>query len=106
MVDLKQKPAVVNIEVAIDDSFSTLIDLSIDLSGYTITAFVDNKDGKTSPTEFTVVDTNLSLGQSTISLTKAQNTALGLGQHNWRFHYEKEAIARRGLAGMFTVVYK
>ena len=104
MVELTQIPAVVNISTAVDDSFTSLIDLSISLSGYTATALVDHQDGTTAALSFDIVETDLSNGQVTISLTKTQITALGVGVHDWYFRYGNGTIERRALAGKFTVV--
>jgi hypothetical protein len=101
MTTLTQTPAAVNIEVAVDDSFSSLVDLSISLAGYTVTAFVDKNDG--TQTAFTVTTTDLANGQITISLTKAQITAIGAGVHHWYLRYGNGTIERRAFAGLFTV---
>jgi hypothetical protein len=98
---IEQVPANVNIEVAIDDSFSSLVDFSIVLTGYTVTAYVDKNDG--TQTAFTIATTDLAAGQVTISLTKAQITALGAGVHHWFLRYGNGTIERRALAGNFTV---
>lgn len=74
MTTITQIPAGVDIEVAVDDSFSSLVDFSISLTGYTVTAFVDKNDG--SQVEMTVTNTDLSVGQVTISLTKSQITSI------------------------------
>lgn len=100
--ELEQIPAHVNIRVAIDDSFSSLIDLSISLTGYTVTAFVEKTDGTTQA--FTVTNTDLAAGQVTISLTAAQVTAIGEGAHKWYYKYINGSIARRAFAGQFQVI--
>ena len=100
-ITLEQVPAEVNIEVAIDDSFSSLVDFSIVLTGYTVTAYVDKNDG--TQTAFTVVNTDLAAGQVTISLTKTQITALGEATHRWYLRYGNGTIERRALAGNFKV---
>jgi hypothetical protein len=101
-VTLEQVPAEVHIEVAVDDSFSSLVDLSISLTGYTVTAVVEHNSGST--TSFTVVNTDLSAGQVTISLTKAQITAIGVGVHHWYLRYGNGTVERRAFAGDFRVV--
>lgn len=100
-VTIEQVPAHVDIEIAVDDSFSSLVDLSISLVGYTVTAFVDKNDN--TQTAFTVATTDLSAGQVTISLTKTQITAIGVGLHRWYLRYGNGTIERRAFAGKFTV---
>lgn len=100
-ITLEQTPAEVHIEVAIDDSFSSLVDFSIVLTGYTVTAYVDKNDG--TQTAFTIATTDLSAGQVTISLTKTQITAIGAGVHKWYLRYGNGTIERRAFAGNFTV---
>jgi len=101
MTDLNQKPALIDIYVASDDSFSSLVDFDIVLTGYTVTAKVMH-DGTS--TAFTVVDTDLSAGQITISLTQAQITAIGVGKYKWYLHYVKTTTSRRALSGSFNII--
>lgn len=102
MTDLIQQPAEINILVAIDDSFSSLVDLSISLTGYTVTAFVDKLGGGSE--EFTVVNTDLAAGKVTISLTSAQIASIGDGLHHWYWRYTNGTISRRAFAGTFKVI--
>jgi hypothetical protein len=100
-ITIEQIPAAVSIEVAIDDSFSSLVDFSIVLTGYTVTAYVDKNDG--TQTAFTIATTDLAAGQVTMSLTKTQITAIGAGTHKWYLRYGNGTIERRAFAGNFTV---
>ena len=102
MVDLIQEPAVVNILLSVDDSFSSLVDFSINRSGYSFETKLNHK-GSTDTTDITTVDTDLSNGQITISLTKTEITAIGVGTHTWYFHYGNGTIERRAFTGEFKV---
>jgi hypothetical protein len=102
MVQIEQTPAEVDIIAAVDDSFSSLIDLDISLTGKTVAAQVDLFSGGTQA--FTVVNTNLASGQVTISLTSAQMTSIGVGEHRWFLRYYDGSSSRRAFAGRFTVI--
>ena len=104
MTELTQIPDNINITVALGDSFTSLIDFDIDLTAYVATAVVNINDG--TAVSFTVVDTDLSAGQVTISLTAAQITTIGAGNHRWYFKYVNGAgsLTRRTFSGTFTVL--
>ena len=102
MTDLEQLPAEINISAVVRDSFSSLIDFDINLTGYTVTAYVDHHDGETQ-TAFTIDETNLSSGQVTISLTAAQLTSIGIGEHKWYTKWVVGSAVRTTFAGNFTV---
>ena len=103
MTDLTQLPAEINIEAVVRDSFSSLVDFDIDLTGYTVTAYVDPVDGGTQ-TAFTIVETDLSAGQVTISLTAAQVTTIGEGTHKWYLKWVVGVTTiRTAFAGNFKI---
>lgn len=103
MAELQQLPSEINISAILRDSFSTDIDFDIDMTGYVVTAFVDILAGDQE--EFTVVETDLSLGQLTISLTAAQMVIIGEGDHRWYFQWTVTATGavRTAFAGAFKV---
>ena len=103
MAELLQLPSEINISAVFRDSFSTDIDFDIDMTGYVVTAYVDILAGDQE--EFTVVETDLSLGQVTISLTAAQMAIIGEGEHRWYFQWVVTATSavRTAFAGEFTV---
>ena len=103
MAELQQLPSEINISAVLRDSFTTDIDFDIDMTGYVVTAFVDIVAG--TQEEFTVVETDLSLGQLTISLTAAQMETIGEGEHGWYLQWVITATSavRTAFAGEFTV---
>ena len=103
MAELQQLPSEINISAVYRDSFSTDIDFDIDMTGYVVTAYVDILAG--TEQAFTVVETDLSAGQITISLTAAQMATIGEGEHKWYFQWVVTATAavRTAFAGTFVV---
>lgn len=103
MAELDQLPSEINISAVFRDSFSTAIDFDIDMTGYVVTAFVDIVKGDQEA--FDVAETNLSLGQITISLTAAQMETIGVGEHAWYFQWVITATGavRTAFAGSFEV---
>jgi hypothetical protein len=102
MTNLQQLPAELNIEIAISDDFSYLFDFDINLTSYTFEGAV-SKSPNGELTEFTIVETDLSTGQITVSLTYDQINALGVGTHTWYLSWTVSSTTRKVLAGNFTV---
>ena len=103
MAELQQLPSEINISAVFRDSFTTDIDFDIDMTGYVVTAYVDIVGGDQE--DFTVVETDLSAGQLTISLTAAQMEIIGEGNHGWFLQWVITATeeVRTAFAGKFTV---
>ena len=103
MTELQQLPSEINISAVFRDSFTTDIDFDIDMAGYVVTAFVDIVAGDQE--SFTVAETDLSLGQLTISLTAVQMEIIGEGNHRWFFQWVVTATGavRTAFAGTFEV---
>jgi len=99
---LTQEPADVKISAILRDSFSSLIDFDIVMTGYTVTAYVVPASGDDA-VAFTVVNTDLSAGQVTISLTAAQMASIGLGTHKWYLQWVVSTTTRTTIAGDFEV---
>jgi len=99
---LTQEPADVKISAILRDSFSSLIDFDIVMTGYTVTAYVVPASGDDA-VAFTVVNTDLSAGQVTISLTAAQMVSIGLGMHKWYLQWVVSTTTRTAIAGDFEV---
>ena len=103
MAELQQLPSEINISAVFRDSFSTDIDFDIDMTGYVVTAFVDIVGADQE--DFTVVETDLSAVQLTISLTAAQMETIGEGTHGWFLQWVITATSavRTAFAGAFEV---
>ncbi len=81
-VVVSQLASVVHIKLNNANDFSLPFDYNVSLTGWTITPVVHPADGS-SDVSFAVANTDLAAGQFSISLTKAQVTALGVGEHTW-----------------------
>ena len=66
MTEVTQVPGSLDIKAKKGDDLSILIDFSIDMTGYTFEAGVNENEGNVTP--ITVANTNLPAGQITISL--------------------------------------
>lgn len=102
MATLEQLPAELNLEIGLGDDLSMPVDFSIDLTGYTFAAKVVRIPDETI-TDIAVANTNLATGQIALSLTDAQITALGVGNHRWYLIWTIGSASRRVLAGGFAI---
>lgn len=101
MADLTEIPGELNIKWTVGSDFSKLLDFDIVLTGYTFSAKVVHAS---TTTDITVANTDLSVGQITLSLTDAQIDAIGAGVHKWYLTWTTGTTSRRVLAGDFEIV--
>jgi len=103
MTTLNQEPADLDIVISVDDDFSYLVDFDINLTGYTFSGYVVKQPEDNPLTAFTISNTDLTNGQITISLTDTQIATLGQGTHKYYLTWVVSGLARRVLAGDFTI---
>ena len=104
MADLTwaNKPQVVNIYTSLYTPFTITADLSVALTGQTVTAEVISGSTGTA-TAITVTVTSIPNGEYTMSLTLAQITALGEGKHFWHNEYSTATTGQPLFGGDFII---
>ncbi len=86
------------------DEYATLLDFSVDLTGYTFAAAITSRlTGATVATP-TLTAVNLANGQVNLSLTEVQTAALAAGDYAWSMTWAAPgAVTRTALAGIVEV---
>jgi hypothetical protein len=105
MATIEQLPGELNIKTSVSDDFSFLLDFSMNLTGYTFTANIVKAGGSVTAS-FLVVETDLSTGKVTLSITKEDLATIGTGKnHTWWLKWIKPtSIDRKILAGNVELV--
>jgi hypothetical protein len=104
MPSYDQTPGELNLSFMRGDDFSTLVDFSITMTGYTVTASLYSLVSGAEVQAFTVTAANASAGQYNISLTDTQTAALARGTYGWRMTWTENAATRTALTGFVEVL--
>jgi hypothetical protein len=104
MPSYDQTPGTLNLSFVRSDDFSTLIDFSITMTGYQVTASMYSLVSGADVQAFTVTATNAANGQYNISLTDTQTAALARGTYGWRMTWTENAATRTALTGFVEVL--
>jgi hypothetical protein len=104
MPSYDQTPGTLNLSFVRSDDFSSLIDFSITMTGYTVTASMYSLVSGAEVQAFTVTAANASAGQYNISLTDTQTAALARGTYGWRMTWVEGAATRTALTGFVEVL--
>jgi hypothetical protein len=104
MPSYDQTPGTLNLSFVRGDDFSTLIDFSITMTGYTVTASMISTVSGAEVQAFTVTAANASAGQYNISLTDTQTAALARGTYGWRMTWTENNATRTALTGFVEVL--
>ena len=103
MPSYDQTPGTLSLSFVRGDDFSALVDFSIAMTGYTVTASMHSMVSGTEVVPFTVAITNASNGQVNISLTDTQTAALARGTYGWSMKWTENAATRTALVGFVEV---
>ena len=104
MASYDQTPGTLNLSFVRSDDFSSLIDFSITMTGYTVTASLYSLVSGAEVQAFTVTAANAANGQFNISLTDTQTAALARGTYGWRMTWVEGAATRTALTGFVEVL--
>jgi hypothetical protein len=104
MASYDQTPGTLNLSFARGDDFSTLIDFSIGMAGYTVTASMTSLVSHTDVQPFAVSFVSATAGQVNISLTDAQTAALARGTYGWQMRWTENNATRTALTGVVEVL--
>lgn len=103
MPSYDQTPGTLNLAFVRGDDFSTLVDFSISMVGYTVTASMHSLVSGGEVVQFTTNVTSAANGQVNISLTDTQTTALARGTYGWSMKWTENNATRTALTGFVEV---
>lgn len=104
MATYSQVPGTLNLSLVRGDDFSALIDVSINLTGYTTTASVASAVTGSTILPFTVSVVSASEGKVNLSLTDTQTAAVPRGTYTWHMAWTEGSATRTALTGMVEVL--
>jgi hypothetical protein len=104
MPSYDQTPGLLNLSLKAGDDFSTLIDFSIGMTGYAVTASMKSVVSGAEVQAFTVTAANAAAGQFNISLTDTQTAALARGTYGWTMRWVENNATRTALTGYVEVL--
>lgn len=103
MPSYDQTPGALNLSFKRGDDFSTLIDFSIGMAGYTVTAGVTSLVTGDEVQPLTVSFVSATAGQVNVSLTDTQTAALARGTYGWSLKWTEGQATRTALTGFVEV---
>lgn len=99
-----QTPGILNLSFNRGNDFSALIDLSIAITGFAVTASVTSLVTGAEVVPFTVTIPSAGNGQINIALTDTQTAALARGTYGWELKWTENAATRTALTGYVEVL--
>lgn len=103
MASYDQTPGSLNLTFNRADDFSVLVDMSIALTGYTVTAGINSLVTGAEVQPFTVSLVSATAGQVNISLSDAQTLAMARGTYGWSMKWTEGNATRTALTGFVEV---
>lgn len=103
MPSYDQTPGSLNLAFNRGDDFSVLIDLSISIVGYSLTASVTSVITGADVVPFTVTVPSAANGQVNIALSDTQTAALPRGTYGWNLKWTEGNATRTALTGFVEV---
>lgn len=104
MPSYDQTPGTLNLSLVRGDDFSALVDFSIAMTGYAVTAGMYSLVTDELVISFTVTATNLANGQVNISLSDTQTASLARGTYAWSLRWTENNATRTALSGFVEVL--
>jgi hypothetical protein len=104
MPSFDQTPGSLNLTFNRGDDFSALVDFSISMVGYTVTASVTSLVTGAQVVALTVSIASAANGQVNISLTDTQTAALARGTYGWQMQWTEGSATRTALTGFVEVL--
>lgn len=103
MPSYDQTPGSLSLSFARGDDVSVMVDVSISLTGYTVSSSMTSLVTGDDVVPFTVSFVSASAGQVNISLTDAQTLALANGTYGWNMKWTEGNATRTALKGFVEV---
>lgn len=103
MASYDQTPGSLNIAFNRGDDFSALVDFSIGMTGYTVSASMTSLVTGSEVQPMTVSFASATAGQVNVSLSDAQTSALARGTYGWNMRWTEGNATRTALTGFVEV---
>jgi len=99
----EQLPGSLSLSIVQGDEFATVVDFSIDMSGYSVSSEIYSLvDGTV--TAMTTTFANAALGTVNIGMTEAETSDLAVGTYGWRLQWlAPGSVTRTALTGLLEV---
>lgn len=104
MATFSAAPGVLNLSFVRGDDFAAIVDVSLDLTGYTTTASITSSVTGAAVIPFTVSAVSPSEGKISLSLTDSQTSSLARGTYSWRMVWVEGTATKTALAGAVEVL--
>ena len=99
-----QTPGTPNLTFSRGDDFSSMIDFSIGMVGFAVTAEITSLITGAQVVPFTVTIPSAANGQINIALSDAQTAAIARGTYGWNLKWTEGNATRTALAGYVEVL--
>lgn len=103
MPSYDQTPGTLNLSFARGDDFSALVDFSIGMTGYTVSASMTSLVTGSEVQPMTVSLVSATAGQVNVSLTDTQTLAMARGTYGWNMKWTEGSATRTALTGFVEV---
>lgn len=103
MPSYDQTPGALNLAFNRGDDVSVLVDFSIGLTGYTVSASMTSLVTGSDVQPMTVSFVSATAGQVNVSLTDTQTSALARGTYGWNMKWTEGNATRTALTGFVEV---
>lgn len=103
MPSYDQTPGALSLSFVAGDDFSTLVDFSIDMTGYAVEAEIRSAVTGATVQAFTVTVQSAANGQVNLSLSDTQTAAVGRGTFTWAMRWTAAGVTRTALMGYVEV---
>jgi hypothetical protein len=104
MASYDQTPGTLNLSFKRADDFSAMVDFSISLASYTVTAGITSLVSGAEVQPLTVSFVSATAGTVNVSLTDTQTAALARGTYGWQMKWTENNATRTALTGFVEVI--
>jgi hypothetical protein len=104
MASYDQTPGTLNLSFKRSDDFSAMVDFSISLASYTVTAGITSLVSGAEVQPLTVSFVSATAGTVNVSLTDTQTAALARGTYGWTMRWVENNATRTALTGYVEVL--
>ena len=100
----EQLPGSLSLSIVKSDEFATVVDFSIDMSGYSVSSEIYSLVDGATVTAMTTTFANAALGTVNIGMTEAETSDLAVGTYGWRLQWlAPGSVTRTALTGLLEV---
>lgn len=104
MPSYDQTPGTLNLAFNAGDDFAALVDFSIDMTGYSVSAAITSLVTGAVVMPLSTAFLSASDGRVNVSLTDSQTASLPRGTYGWEISWTINGVTRTALAGCVEVI--